>query len=593
MRRRKRTTMVSKLRDARRVEATEQIFRSSGGLTGPVGPDGRDAGFAFSFDTSTTMADPGAGDIRFNNGTIGSVTSIAISDTDDESNDLDGFLDTLDDSSSTVKGLLVISTSDGQIIVFEITAVTDQGTWHEATATYRSGTLPSNDEELKVLFVRTGDAGTTGAAGTDGRDGGTYLLWDNGTSAADPGSGHLRFNNATLASVTALYASDTDGDGNAWGAWQNIMDDSTSSNKGHIWIQNADHDAYLLCRINSAVTDHGDYHTLPVEPISYAGTFTDEEPISFLFTRTGDKGDTGATGATGATGPAGAGAGMLTPCRAATTANITTSTALNSGDSLDGVTLADGDRVLVKDQSTASQNGIWVVDATPYRATDADAAGELAGGFTVTVQEGTVNADTLWMISTDGSITPGTTSHSWARLGAKDYGLVTALPTSPTPHYGDRCTFIADNTNGVFWDLMYDGSGSYPWKKVGGPPLTNEVDTQQSKSGAATTYGDLATTGPDVTTPLAGDYIVEHGCHEYSNSAGYYGYMSYAVGGTGAADADATFMAGSTWAVCSRKRLKTAIAASTLIRCKYRQGTASQTVNFTNRWLSLDPVRVG
>lgn len=585
--------MVSKLRDARRVEATEQIFRSSGGLTGPVGPDGRDAGFAFSFDTSTTMADPGAGDIRFNSGTIGSVTSIAISDTDDESNDLDGFLDTLDDSSSTVKGLLVISTSDGQIVVFEITAVTDQGTWHQATATYRSGTLPSNDEELKVLFVRTGDAGTTGAAGTDGRDGGTYLLWDNGTSAADPGSGHLRFNNATLASVTALYVSDTDGDGNAWGAWQNIMDDSTSSNKGHIWIQNADHDAYLLCRINSSVTDHGNYHTIPVEPISYAGTFTDEEPLSFLFTRTGDKGDTGATGATG---PAGAGAGMLTPCRAATTANITTSTALNNGDSLDGVTLADGDRVLVKDQSTASQNGIWVVDATPYRATDADAAGELAGGFTVAVQAGTVNADTLWMISTDGSITPGTTSHSWARLGAKDYGLVTALPTSPSPHYGDRCTYIADNTNGVFWDLMYDGAGSYPWKYVGGRPLYDLV-APGFQATSSTSYTALATAGPAITLPLAGDYDIETGFEGYHSTANVGAVMSYDIGGTGAVNADwvLSYSSAATGSYVNvyRMKRKTGLTAVTLT-AKYKESTASAgNATFDGRWMAATPVRVG
>ena len=101
-------------------------------------------------------------------------------------------------------------------------------------------------------------------------------------------------------------------------------------------------------------------------------------------------------------------------CRAATTANITTSTALNSGDVIDGVTLANGDRVLVKDQTTKSQNGIWVVAATPIRAADADAAGELSGGTYVFVEEGTANADTGWVISTNGPITPGTTNHDWA-----------------------------------------------------------------------------------------------------------------------------------------------------------------------------------
>ena len=100
--------------------------------------------------------------------------------------------------------------------------------------------------------------------------------------------------------------------------------------------------------------------------------------------------------------------------RAATTGNITISTALNSGDVIDGVTLANGDRVLVKDQTSKAENGIWVVAASPVRASDADAAGELSGGSFVFVEEGTANADTGYVITTNGSITPGTTAHDWA-----------------------------------------------------------------------------------------------------------------------------------------------------------------------------------
>lgn len=100
--------------------------------------------------------------------------------------------------------------------------------------------------------------------------------------------------------------------------------------------------------------------------------------------------------------------------RAATTADITISTALNDGDTLDGVTLANGDRVLVKNQTTKSENGIYVVAASPARADDANAAGELSGGTFVFVEEGTANADTGWVITTNGSITPGTTAHDWA-----------------------------------------------------------------------------------------------------------------------------------------------------------------------------------
>ena len=68
-------------------------------------------------------------------------------------------------------------------------------------------------------------------------------------------------------------------------------------------------------------------------------------------------------------------------CTVATTANITIATALNSGDSIDGVTLANGDRVLVKDQSTATQNGIYVVGDTPVRADDLATGADAAGAF--------------------------------------------------------------------------------------------------------------------------------------------------------------------------------------------------------------------
>jgi hypothetical protein len=108
------------------------------------------------------------------------------------------------------------------------------------------------------------------------------------------------------------------------------------------------------------------------------------------------------------------GLGVKASVRVATTANITVATALNSGDTIDGVTLSNGDRVLVKDQSTKSENGIWVVAATPSRAGDASSAGQLSGGSFVFVEEGTVSADVGYVITTNGSITPGTTAHDWA-----------------------------------------------------------------------------------------------------------------------------------------------------------------------------------
>jgi hypothetical protein len=87
--------------------------------------------------------------------------------------------------------------------------------------------------------------------------------------------------------------------------------------------------------------------------------------------------------------------------RVATTANITIATALNSGDVIDGITLANGDRVLVKDQTAAEANGIYVVSATPARSTDFDSLSPIdeINGSLVAVQEGTANAGKVFVQS--------------------------------------------------------------------------------------------------------------------------------------------------------------------------------------------------
>ena len=98
--------------------------------------------------------------------------------------------------------------------------------------------------------------------------------------------------------------------------------------------------------------------------------------------------------------------------RAATTSNLDISSDLENGDTLDGVTLATGDRVLVKNQSTGSQNGIYIVSSSgaASRSTDADSGTEVTANFAVFVEEGTVNADSGFTLTNNGAITIGTTA---------------------------------------------------------------------------------------------------------------------------------------------------------------------------------------
>lgn len=119
--------------------------------------------------------------------------------------------------------------------------------------------------------------------------------------------------------------------------------------------------------------------------------------------------------------------------RAATTASI----ALNGLPTVDGVVLVAGDRVLVKNQATGSQNGIYVAAVGAWmRSADADENAEVTPSLTVSVESGTTQADTVWQLVTDAPIVVGTTAlvfqditNGLARLASPAF---TGTPTAPT-----------------------------------------------------------------------------------------------------------------------------------------------------------------
>ena len=112
--------------------------------------------------------------------------------------------------------------------------------------------------------------------------------------------------------------------------------------------------------------------------------------------------------------------------RAATTANIT----LSAPQTVDGIALVAGDRVLVKDQTSSPTNGIYIVQAAAWtRPTDADTAAKLAGA-TVNVDSGTSNGGLRFDTDFKTTDTLGTTSMSWARV--VDTGMAsTAVGSTP------------------------------------------------------------------------------------------------------------------------------------------------------------------
>lgn len=102
--------------------------------------------------------------------------------------------------------------------------------------------------------------------------------------------------------------------------------------------------------------------------------------------------------------------------RAATTANIT----LSGTQTVDGVALDANDRVLVKNQTSGAENGIYVVATGAWsRASDADSSDEVTSGMFCFVEEGTENADTGWVLTTNAPITLGTTALNFAQFSGQ------------------------------------------------------------------------------------------------------------------------------------------------------------------------------
>lgn len=101
------------------------------------------------------------------------------------------------------------------------------------------------------------------------------------------------------------------------------------------------------------------------------------------------------------------------PVRVATTANIT----LSGAQTIDGVSVVAGDRVLVKNQTTGADNGIYVAATGAWtRATDFDTGTEALGAATF-VSEGTAQGNSIWLNGTDAPITIGTTALVLVQVG--------------------------------------------------------------------------------------------------------------------------------------------------------------------------------
>ena len=153
---------------------------------------------------------------------------------------------------------------------------------------------------------------------------------------------------------------------------------------------------------------------------------------------------------------------------AGTTGNVDLTADLQNGDTIDGVTLVTGDRVLVKDQTDATENGLYLVVAsgTASRDPEHDTIAELSGGMVV-VNQGTSNDNKIFLCTTDSDGVIGTTNITYSQITPANVGTVTSVG-------------LADGGSSEFT------IGNSPITSSGNITITvNAIDTSKITNGAS------------------------------------------------------------------------------------------------------------
>lgn len=166
--------------------------------------------------------------------------------------------------------------------------------------------------------------------------------------------------------------------------------------------------------------------------------------------------------------------------RVATTAAGTLATDFENGDTVDGVTLATGDRILLKNQAAGAENGIYVVQASgaPLRATDADSAADIRQAA-VFVEEGTTNAERVYVNSTNAPITLGTTALVFSQFGAGGGGSGTVTRVNADVGDGVSTTLTITHSFATRDIQVEVYRNTTPWDTIlcdVARPNTNDVD---------------------------------------------------------------------------------------------------------------------
>ena len=272
------------------------------------GEDGAIPGYFYKFDTNTADSDPGAGEVKFNNGTYASATAIYINDADSNGASTATDVQSWGGSTSTIKGSLhIVDINDSSTYArFKITAaVTDASGYNKITVAHlASNNTFSATDELSITFVRAGDKGTTGDTGSTGSTGSTgatgasgtnsqlAMTWSSSTSDADPGAGKIAFNHATLSSVSILYVDDADDASADITSYVQSWDDvSNAEARGIVTVtKEGTPSTYATFKVSGAVTDASGYTKVPVTHVVSSGSFSNTDGVGVHFSYSGADG---------------------------------------------------------------------------------------------------------------------------------------------------------------------------------------------------------------------------------------------------------------------------------------------------------------
>ena len=439
------------------------------------GNDGAIPGYAYNFDTSTTDADPGAGDIRFNNGTYASATAIYIDDVDANGVTTSTDVLTWDDSTSTIKGYLhIVDTNDPTTYArFSITGSSTDGSGYNKLAVTHlaSNNTFSAADNLSVHFTRQGDKGDTGSTGATGSTAGTSglgMTWNSSTSDADPGAGKIAFNNGTVSSVSILYVDDADDAGADISGFVQSWDDATNAvARGYVQVtKEGTTGTYALFKVSGAVTDASGYTKVPVTHVVSNGSFSNTDGVGVQFVQSGSDSAVTLSGSTNNTIATVTGANALVG-----EANLT----------------FDGTNLLV-----AGTGKLYLNDAGGEHISGSGSVLSIAGGSEIDLTATAIDINGTCDISSTFSLAGTTVSSTAAELNYSD--LATLGTTAASKVFTADANNLTKITGGVYLEeatLTFDA--------------TQDWDVRASPVAKVTLTNNVTFDAP--TNPTTGQYI--------------------------------------------------------------------------------------